>query len=84
MKHKETADDRAIKDASAIQRAAEKEGFPEMEDPERYEKQKQSKKLFIESQKKRKKEAREDRERTSNIFKHFFGKWRNKGTSGDE
>jgi hypothetical protein len=76
MKHKETADDRVVKNASSIQRAAEKEGFPEMEDPKRYEKQKQSKKDFIKSQKERKKNAREDREKTSNIFKRFFEKWK--------
>jgi hypothetical protein len=83
MKHKETAYDRAVKDASAVQRAVEKEKFPEMEDPERYEKQKQSEEDFKKSQKKRKEEAREDREKT-NIFIRGLMKSRNKGAKSEK
>jgi len=43
MKHKETVDDEAIKMASKTQRALEKDSFPEMENPEEYERLKQIK-----------------------------------------
>jgi hypothetical protein len=65
MKHKETVDDRAVKDASKIQRELEKVDMIEAEDPEGYVKQKQLiKKVRGKPGNKRKKEAREDREKT--------------------
>jgi hypothetical protein len=82
MKRKETVDDRAVKDASAIQRDLERDKFPEMEDREGYAKQKQLKKRLGKISRKPKKEAREDREKT-NAFIRLFEKLRNmlrKGT----
>jgi plasmid replication initiation protein len=81
MKHKETADDRAVKDASAIKRAIGKEKFSETEDPEKYKKQKQLEKDLKKPQEKRTKEAREDREKT-NIIKRILARWRNGRANG--
>lgn len=83
MKHKETVDDRAVKDASAIQRDLEKERFPEMEDREGYAKQKQLEKRLGKISRNPKKGAREDRKRT-NVFIHLIGKLRNKGEKSEK
>jgi hypothetical protein len=72
MKHKETADEKAIKDASLLQRVVEKENFLEMEDPERYAQQRQLKKDGLgKTEKRRKKEARVDREKTEKFIAAF-------------
>ena len=69
MKHKETVDDLAVKDAAKIQRKEEKVDLPESEDPERYAQLKQlKKKARGKSGNMRKKEAREDRKRSENFI----------------
>jgi hypothetical protein len=74
MKHNETADDRTIKDLSAIQRAIKKEDFPEMEDPEGYAQQKQSKEKRIgKPLKEKKKEGREEREKDEKAIQTYVG-----------
>jgi len=72
MKHKETVDDEAIKIASKTQRFLEKDNFPEMENPEEYERQKQIKSSVIgEHGRRKKKEAREDREKNTRLRKEI-------------
>lgn len=81
MKHKETVDDVAIKDAAKIQREAEKVDLIEGEDPEDFAKQKELKKKVLgKSKNTRKKEAREDREKTGKIAK-LVTKMRHKGNT---
>jgi hypothetical protein len=77
MKHPETVDDCAVKDASKMQRVLKQERAPEMEDPEGYEKNKRFQKKFMKVTGNRKKEAREDRKKT-NIFIHVLEKLRKK------
>jgi len=72
MKHKETVDDEAIKIASKTQRFLEKDIFPEMEDPEKYERFKKIKSSVVGKHGKRqKKEAREDREKNVRLRKEI-------------
>jgi hypothetical protein len=68
MKHKETSDDAAIKQESALQRARKKDGFPESEYPERYKRDKGNKNAAHVQDTKRKKELREDRDRTEKMI----------------
>lgn len=72
MKHKETVDDEAIKMASKTQRALGKDSFPEMENPEEYDRQKQIKSSVIGKHgRRKKKEAREDREKNERLRKEI-------------
>ena len=72
MKHKETVDDEAIKMASKTQRALEKDSFPEMENPEEYERLKKLKSSVIGKHgRKQKKETREDREKNTRLRKEI-------------
>jgi hypothetical protein len=73
MKHTETVDDEAIKMASKTQRVLEKDSFPEMEDPEEYERQKQIKSSVIGKHgQRKKKEAREDKEKNTRLRKEIL------------
>jgi len=72
MKHKETVDDEAIKRASKTQRFLEKDDFPEMENPEEYKRRKKIKSSVIGKHgQRKKKEAREDREKNVRLRKEI-------------